>query len=443
MKKVIAVILLSAALVLTFSACTANNSVTEEPPLDSRIGNLLNFGGIDWRILDIQNGEALIISEDILFVLPYHSQRTEIKWGYSDLRAYLNGEFYETTFSAEERERIIETTNDSSRLYPSSEHITTDKIFLLSLRELDYYLIDRKSVPLNNFNSWWLRSPGASSGVAIVCSFDDRGKFFTGSLFVDEAHGVRPALWLKLDLDNILYESSPMQTDYEKIFHDYLVAREWQNERIERADGTVIDLSNFELDGWNIFDLNGDGILVMLFRVTDFADDGGNPSLGESEHLRSHVYFFCIIENYEVKPLLNTYRFETPIGHSGGTLIRILYDTVTQTHVVVEHFNHFVSAASRGNERQLKSYIYSNGVLTEGVVTRELMETIGFVKSEFGDNTDFFYQPRYPSGLKYDGDFNEEDIVIIYLIDGILVPWETYNNRLIAPLNSDFVLGYG
>ena len=200
MKKTIIFILLSAALVLTVSACTTNNSITEEPLLDSRIGNLLNFGGIDWRILDVQNGEALIISEDILFVLPYHSQRSEITWEYSDLRAFLNGEFYEVTFSAEERERIIETTNDSSRLYTSGKHITTDKIFLLSLHELDYYLIDRKGVPLSNFNWWWLRSPGASSGVAIICGFDDRGMFFTSSVFVDEARGVRPVLWLKLEI---------------------------------------------------------------------------------------------------------------------------------------------------------------------------------------------------------------------------------------------------
>ena len=226
-------------------------------------------------------------------------------------------------------------------------------------------------------------------------------------------------------------------TDYVEIFHDYMFeSMGWQNERIESADGTVLDLSDFHLFSWNVFDLDGNGIPVLLFWVNDF--------LFYEEYLPwRHVYFFCTIENNEIKPLLSTYWVFTPMGHVHGAYIRILYDTVKQTNVVVERFIHFTGAGIRGNEVQQRSYLYSNGVLTEGVVTRQLMETIGVIKSEFGNNIDFFYCPRYPIGRKYDGDFDEEDIVVIYLIDGELVTWETYSTRLVDPLNSDFVLGHG
>ena len=232
--------------------------------------------------------------------------------------------------------------------------------------------------------------------------------------------------------------SPSLPPDYEEIFHYYMFeSMEWQNERIEGADGTVIDLSYFHnINAWNVFCLDGDGIPVLLFKVNDFFAN-------EEYFPWRSVYFFCTIENNEVRPLLSTYWVLTSMGHLHGGSIRILYNTVEQTHVVVEKFTNFTGAGIRGNEVQQRAYIYSNGELTEGVVTRQLMETIGFVKSEFGDNTDFFYCPRYPIGRKYDGDFNEEDIIIIYLIDGELVTWETYSTRLIDPLNRDFILSVG
>ena len=37
-----------------------------------KIGSLLSFGSYNWRVLDIQNNTALIITEEIIEQRPYH-----------------------------------------------------------------------------------------------------------------------------------------------------------------------------------------------------------------------------------------------------------------------------------------------------------------------------------------------------------------------------------
>lgn len=39
---------------------------------DIKIGSSLSFGGYHWRVLDMENNAALIITEDIIEQRPYH-----------------------------------------------------------------------------------------------------------------------------------------------------------------------------------------------------------------------------------------------------------------------------------------------------------------------------------------------------------------------------------
>ena len=61
---------------------------------DIKIDSSISFGGYNWRVLDIHNNRALIITEDIIEQRAYHDVYRDITWADCALRKYLNGEFY-------------------------------------------------------------------------------------------------------------------------------------------------------------------------------------------------------------------------------------------------------------------------------------------------------------------------------------------------------------
>lgn len=64
---------------------------------DLKIDSTVPFGGYNWRILDIQNNMALIITEFIIEQRAYHDAYRDITWADCSLRKYLNGEFYDNS----------------------------------------------------------------------------------------------------------------------------------------------------------------------------------------------------------------------------------------------------------------------------------------------------------------------------------------------------------
>ena len=146
-----------------------------------------------------------------------------VSWETSDIRSYLNNDFY-LTFTESERERIRETKVINST-YPwttgGTGKNTDDMIFLLSIQETVKYFGDsgilenrgNKSTISDEFNDmrkakdstgvnvrWWLRSSHEKSNRT---SFVGNGGVINilnyGNYFVDASLGVRPALWLKIN----------------------------------------------------------------------------------------------------------------------------------------------------------------------------------------------------------------------------------------------------
>ena len=66
-------------------------------------------GFIEWRVLDIQDGKALIITEYLLDTTVYNYDMTDVTWETSSLRKWLNSNFYDTAFSDSEK-NLIQTT---------------------------------------------------------------------------------------------------------------------------------------------------------------------------------------------------------------------------------------------------------------------------------------------------------------------------------------------
>ena len=185
------------------SAFSGNEALTNVIMGNSTIstGNLIHFGGIFWRVLDVQDGKAFIISEDILETRPYHSPGGDITWEHSTLRAYLNSEFL-SSFSQADQARISETTviNKKNPTYDTpGGNNTVDKIFLLSIDEArTYFANDSARIAYDSDGEavwWWLRSPDHAGYAADV---DINGSIYSGYNFVDYNGGVRPALWLNL-----------------------------------------------------------------------------------------------------------------------------------------------------------------------------------------------------------------------------------------------------
>ncbi|WP_341279675.1 DUF6273 domain-containing protein [Paenibacillus sp. FSL H8-0537] len=113
-------------------------------------GALLTFGtypqaadGTDrtpimWRVLQNSGSELFLLSEFILDCRRYHSEFVDISWHSSDMRKWLNDEFYNTAFNDSEK-RFIQTAYCTDNGEGSAD--TFDKVFLLSVsevRELTY-----------------------------------------------------------------------------------------------------------------------------------------------------------------------------------------------------------------------------------------------------------------------------------------------------------------
>jgi len=210
-----------------------------------KIGQIIPFGGYDWVVLDVQNGKALLLSDTIITRRAYHSQKVGITWEHCDLRKYLNDEFY-NSFDVSDRAQITNTKVINDGNIWASEGVlvikedgteyrgeykgkadgsndTTDKIFLLSTEEVVQYfgnsgdfesrIVREPGHALNDqYNNnriaydvagtaaaWWLRSPGYPDDNAAVVCHD--GRLDVLGYDIDWfSVGVRPALWLNMEL---------------------------------------------------------------------------------------------------------------------------------------------------------------------------------------------------------------------------------------------------
>ena len=198
------------------------------------IGEIIQFGDYNWRVLDIKNNTALLISEYIIEQRSYHDAYKDITWADCTLRKYLNSDFYDK-FNATDRSRIVPTLNSNpdNEWYGSKGGIDTqDNIFLLSIEEVvckyfgdsssklknpgknQRYWFERKdennSKRTARINGqgiwwWWLRSPGRVSVKAVYIHGDGNigiqgNNILKGNISDGKCTGgVRPALWLNLE----------------------------------------------------------------------------------------------------------------------------------------------------------------------------------------------------------------------------------------------------
>ena len=180
---------------------------------------------IEWQVLVIQDGKALVISTMALDCKSYHPSPKEVTWETCTLRTWLNDSFLNTAFSAKEQKKIA-TTHVSAEKNPAYDpayksnpgNATNDKVFLLSITEAEKYFTtdeSRECVPTayaqahgaytNDYETangkanccWWLRSPGKVLFQA--ASVDHVGAVgYGGSSVNADSSCIRPAMWIDL-----------------------------------------------------------------------------------------------------------------------------------------------------------------------------------------------------------------------------------------------------
>lgn len=215
------------------------STVVETSFSEAKPGDIIKFGTYEqdnnssngkedilWRVLAIENGKALVISEYCLDVSLYNitvdTWYVAVTWEICSLRNWLNNDFYNTAFTSNERSRIATTTiinADTKGEYSALKsgvfitpggNNTQDKVFILSIDEANkYFKSDSERVAKNTdfavakgiYKSnksgfWWLRSPGYYGNYASVV--DSAGFVHKGGERVDARGSVRPVLWINL-----------------------------------------------------------------------------------------------------------------------------------------------------------------------------------------------------------------------------------------------------
>ena len=156
---------------------------------------------IGWRVLAVEGGRALVISEGIIDNRIYNVQYEAVTWEGCDLREWLNGDFYDgLPEGMKEGALTTQVVNDDNPDYGTpGGNGTSDKVFPLSIGEAEKYFSnddDREATYKGEAGWWWLRSPGGHTGYA--ASVHGGGNIHDYGSYVSNNHGVRPALWLSL-----------------------------------------------------------------------------------------------------------------------------------------------------------------------------------------------------------------------------------------------------
>ncbi len=187
-----------------------------------KVGDTFAFGtyqdkSIGWQVLAVEDGKALVITQEGVDVKAFNDERGEYVWKNSTLRKWLNGDFLNAAFTADQQ-KLIQTTDVVNDLNPywatGGSKNTQDKLFCLSITEAEKYFGREgdaacwpsdyastvEGIYTNNSGqcAWWLRDAGydVNQGES-AANVDPDGFIFDSGAYVDKAsYCVRPAMWV-------------------------------------------------------------------------------------------------------------------------------------------------------------------------------------------------------------------------------------------------------
>ena len=187
---------------------------------------------IAWEVMAIHETErrALLMSRYILDAVPYANRDGDVTWETSNARAWLNGTFLHTAFTAQEQAALLKSIVRNQPSFEDGVTIifkapydtdagndTEDRVFLFSYQEINMYLMltqKRQAVPTayaraqgayidsNNLlhgqaaGSWWTRTPGKAQNKVLLV---DHSGGISNSATTYAGVGIRPVIRVSLD----------------------------------------------------------------------------------------------------------------------------------------------------------------------------------------------------------------------------------------------------
>lgn len=244
MKRSLALIF---SLVILLTTVPQAVSATEFPNT-LNIGDSITFGTYEqdnnfsngsealvWKVLEIQDGQALLITENIIEVDRYAQsdsmlegmEESGLNWKTSYLRQSLNESFLSKAFTTEEAEKIVTSSVSTNDAYGT--YTTNDQVFLLSKNEVKKYFSSTSAmaakptayakskmnrddaVSKKGYCTWWLRDMSeiyketsaynfmeGTYNIAYYIKYDEGIANDNGMVGFNDHFGIRPALRIQL-----------------------------------------------------------------------------------------------------------------------------------------------------------------------------------------------------------------------------------------------------
>lgn len=165
---------------------------------------------IEWLVLGAEGKNLLLVSKYGLDSRSYHSAGKSVKWETSEMRTWLNKDFYNTAFSGSPASYQF-YYQSMFKLYETPKSNISDKVFLLSEDEVEKYLPkgeDRLCEPTpyaiqqnayvknSSGTGWWLlRTLGKTNREVVNINTD--GSINSDGAGVAVKRGlIRPAMWV-------------------------------------------------------------------------------------------------------------------------------------------------------------------------------------------------------------------------------------------------------
>ncbi len=229
------------------------NSLTGNLMLGSIVvfGNYPSVTGtkqpLTWRVLFSHGGKVLLITEHSITERLYHHTHAQANWEKSDLRQWLNGEFFEDTFTESEKKVIMYASSVSSvDIFPKGSAVSDmlpkdepplcsgDHVFILSEAEVRRFFKNEEDACCSTFGdqhepkcsqnvegaSWWLRSPGTIAGCAAYV--DKKGNVSKHGINVFlPGTFVRPAIWIRPKEPLMVLKTDALKTENSDGWRDW------------------------------------------------------------------------------------------------------------------------------------------------------------------------------------------------------------------------------
>lgn len=169
------------------------------------LGDIVMFANLEWRVLEKQDNQALLIKDKAISDIPFRTAdttdtendaNTSTTWENSSARDWLNGAFLNENFCQAEIDAIKETavTAEDNPVYGTDAgQDTIDKVYLLSSGEASRYY----DILHGTETCWWLRTPGAHTG-SMCFVYPDKTVMNYGYDSTDDTFTIKPVMWVDI-----------------------------------------------------------------------------------------------------------------------------------------------------------------------------------------------------------------------------------------------------